>query len=111
MAEALAGESTLRDFCNWFVPATLDVARLGNDEVARLTNAIDHVVFDLNAGVLTGREARQELMDAMSTYVVTATPWNRDAGPPMATRCASDTIEDHPAAFLLERRRAEAIAS
>lgn len=111
MDKVLAGETPLRDFYDWFVTATLNVNRFGNDDATRLTNVIEHVVFDLKAGALTSREAKQELVDAMSIYVVTATPWNRAAGPPMATRCASDTIEDHPAAFLLEPRRAAAIAS
>lgn len=106
----LAGEANPRDFYNWLLPVTLEVERVENLGAIRLANVLNHLFADVSAGMLTGPELRQGLMDAAATYLVTATPWNRSAGPPVSTRNSSDTIGDCPAAFLLGRRHAAALA-
>lgn len=110
LTAVLAREVALREFYDWFVLATWDVGRSGNIGAIRLTNELDLLFAELSAGVLTGAEVRQALVDAASTYIVTATPWNRATGPLVRTRNANDLIEDRSAAFVLERRRAGALA-
>ena len=110
LTAVLAGEAALRDFYYWFGPATWDVARSGNAGAIRLANELAHDFAELTSGLLTSREVREALVDAASTYVVCETPWNRAAGPLVSTRSFIDVIEDHPAAFLLRPRRAEAVA-
>jgi hypothetical protein len=110
LSAVLAGEANLRDFSNWLIPVTLEVERVENLGTIRLANELGHLFAELSAGMLTGPELRQGLVNAASTYLVTETPWNRAAGPPTSTRSSSDTIGDCPAAILLGRRRAEALA-
>jgi hypothetical protein len=110
LTAVLAGEANPRDFYDWFIPATLEVEATGSPEAIRLSHDLIHLFAERSAGMLTGAELRAALEETASTHLVTATPWNRAAGPPMWTRSSSDTIEDRPAAFLLRRRHAEAIA-
>lgn len=106
----LSGESTLRDFYNWFVIATLDVDYLRCPALAPLTYKIVHLFAELSAGDISPRQFKQDLRAAASAYVVTATPWQGVAGAPVATRNANDFIWDGSAAFVLERRREAALA-
>ena len=57
----LAGETSLRNFYRWFVPATLEVEYTGNPEAIRLTHHLAHFFSELTAGILTREEIRQTL--------------------------------------------------
>lgn len=75
-----------------------------------MTHNVDHLFAELSAGDITPRELKQDLRLAASTYRTVKTPWNPAAGTLVTTTSANDIIEDEPAAFILRKRRAEAIA-
>jgi hypothetical protein len=56
------GESSLREFYEWFVPATWQVERTGEEEAIRLTHTITHLFSEFSAGDLTASEVTDGLL-------------------------------------------------
>lgn len=112
VAAVLRNESTLGDFYRWFVPSTWQVEHDDDPEVIRLIHRITHLFSELSAGDISPREFKRDLALTASTYMATATPWNWATTASVTTTANwNDIIEDGPTAFVLERRRAEAVAS
>jgi hypothetical protein len=109
-AGVLSGAILLRDFYNWFIPATLDIDHVRAPESATLTYKIIHLFAELSSGDITPREFKQDLRVAASTYVAIHTPWNPTASVPAPTTNANDIIEEDPAGFVLRKRHAAAVA-
>jgi hypothetical protein len=66
IASVLAGESSLRDFYRWFMPATWELESTGNPEALRLIHDITHLFSELSAGDLSHAEMLHELALAVS---------------------------------------------
>jgi hypothetical protein len=54
----LSGELSLRDFNRWFMPATWNVDRAGNDDAERLVGDIGLALAELQAGHATEEHVR-----------------------------------------------------
>jgi hypothetical protein len=61
IASVLAGESSLRDFYHWFMPATWELECTENPETLRLIHDITHLFSELSAGDLSPPEMLHEL--------------------------------------------------
>jgi hypothetical protein len=68
IASVLAGESSLRDFYRWFMPATWDLECSQNPEAIRLIHDITHLFSELSAGDLSRAEMLHELAKAASAH-------------------------------------------
>jgi hypothetical protein len=62
IAAVLDGESSLREFYEWFVPATWQVEQTGEAEAIRLTHEIAHLFSEFSGGDLTA----SKVMDGLS---------------------------------------------
>ena len=60
------GGTTLREFYEWFVPATWQVELTGEQEAIRLTREIAHLFNELSAGDLTASEVIEQLALAIA---------------------------------------------
>jgi len=66
IASVLAGESSLRDFYRWFMPATWDLEGVQSPEAIQLIHDITHLFSELSAGDLSRAEILHELERAAS---------------------------------------------
>lgn len=71
LARYLAGEITLQAFEDWFVPASWNVHRSGNDEAARLTYEIEAVLLQAAAERWPEQRVKDRLAPFVENYTVT----------------------------------------
>ena len=64
----LSGELSLRDFNRWFMPATWNIDRSGNDDAERLVGDIGLALAELQAGHATEEQVRVLFARLVHTY-------------------------------------------
>jgi hypothetical protein len=76
LARVLTRETSLRDFYEWFVPATWEVEQSANDEAIRLTYQIAHLLNNFSADDISAEDVEGQLSSLAATYVLTNSPWS-----------------------------------
>lgn len=65
VARVVAGDLTIRQFEDWFVPATWDVERTADQEAIRLAHQVLHRVAEYDGGLWDDDEFLTRLRDFM----------------------------------------------
>ena len=90
LIRVIAGDTTLREFYRWFVPATWEVERTENPEAIRLTHLLAHLLNEFSAGDLTAEDVKRRLASVAGTYVLRSAPWNRSPETVVTTGASTD---------------------
>ena len=67
-AEFVAGRISLRQFEEWFVPATWDIHKANDSEAESLADEIDLNISEYTDGVLSADQLKQELAAAIRPF-------------------------------------------
>jgi hypothetical protein len=68
LADWLAGNRSLDEFEDWFVPATWDAHKAGDSEAEALTDEIEIRLSEFTDGVLSLEDLRRELSALASSH-------------------------------------------
>jgi hypothetical protein len=76
LAQLLSGETTVRQFDDWFTSATWDAEESGDLATIDLVYEVRHRLVEHSSGLWTDEELIGHLRPLMRTYVLTSTPWS-----------------------------------